>query len=349
MIALAMAGQAVSAGPPIAPMSPSATIADALSRLESHLDIANAEMGEDQALDLGNRLAGDLEDYDEILGTYGPDDAYWNGRMRADADLDASIVDQVMSRQSLPIAGVRGLAERLILSKVDGTLQPFALYVPANISPAPTLVVLLHGRPQYESDILSRPDFRTLADATGTIVAAPYGRGNYNYWGIATDDIYQTADEVASAYHVDPHRIFLVGYSMGGFSVFKVGPVHAGEWAAIMCIAGSILNSETQSVRATLQNKPFYVVTGTADASIPTQYPQLTAIYLAGTGFNAGLYVQSGGTHSVATLMPMLTAAWDDMVRGVVTHRPSTTSQDEGLSDLGGMPMGVDVPNPTRP
>jgi predicted esterase len=348
-LALVLAKAQPSPQPATAAPTPTPTqeIASALVRLRDNMDVANRLMGEDQALDLGNRLAQDLEDYDEILGTYGADSAYWNDRTRNDADLDASLVAQVLAGRSDPLVGSRGLVERLITSKVDGTLQPFALYVPPSTGPSPALVVLLHGRPQYDSEILSGPQFRALADSTGSIIAAPYGRGFYDYYGVATDDVYQTAAEVANAFHIDPHKVYLVGYSMGAFSVFKVGPVHANEWAGVMAIAGAIVNSETTSVQDQLAHTPFYVVTGTADASIPTQYAQETAQYLAGVGIRTGLYVEKNGTHSVATLMPSLTLAWNDMLRGVVTHQPLGVTQ--GLSDMPNMITDPNIDRPTKP
>jgi predicted esterase len=305
-----------------AAQTPSQEVAAALIQLRDHMAIANKGMGEDQALDLGNRLAQDLEDYDEIISTYGADSASWNERMRNQADLDASIVAQVTSGKPEPIAGAHGLVERLITSTTDGTLQPFALYVPPTVGPSPTLVVLLHGRPQYESQIVAGPQFRQLADSTGTIIAAPYGRGYYDYYGIATDDVYQTASDVAAAYHIDPQKVYLVGYSMGAFSVFKIGPTHGSVWHGVMAIAGAILNSETAAVQSAFQRTPFYIVTGTADASIPSQYVQQTGQYLASIGIRTGLYIEKDGTHAISTLMPSLSVAWSDMLRGVVSHAP---------------------------
>src|SRR5207302_2229989 len=136
--------------------------------------------------------------------------------------------------------------------------------------------------------LLGAPYFRQLADASNTIIAAPWGRGNYNFFGAASDDIYQTADEVSRAYDIDSRRVFLAGYSMGGFSVFKVGPTHGSRWAAVLCIAGSILNSETASVYREWRNTRTYVVNGKLDQNIPPQYGEYTAMYLASIGVPTG-------------------------------------------------------------
>lgn len=342
---LALTTAAPSAPVPSAAKSPSQIVADALIKLQAHLDVANRAMGEDQAEALGSRLADDMEAFDDPTMPQGYTQATYQDRLRNGAMLDASIVDQVLSGKYEPIGGVSGLAERLIKSTTDGTWQPLALYVPRSLKPDPTLVVLLHGQPQTETNLLAPPYFQTLADSTNSIVAAPWGRGNYDFYGVASDDVYQTADAVAKAYGIDPHRVYLAGYSMGGFSVFKIGPTHGAVWHAVLCISGSILNSETSSVFKVWRNTPIYVVNGKLDESIPPQYGEMTADWLAGVGIPTGFYQEPKGTHFVPTLMPSLKQAWQDMIAGVVRNTPNVQKGDPlsipsslGTSDLDKMP-----------
>jgi poly(3-hydroxybutyrate) depolymerase len=256
--------------------------------------------------------------------------------------LDSSIVFQVIAGRSDAIEGSRGLVERLIVARSDNTLEPFALYVPNSLRLNPSLVVLLHGRPQTESEILSAPYFRALADSTGTIIAAPYGRGIYDFAPPADAEVYQIEQQVASAFNVDSHHVYLVGYSMGGFSVFKIGPEHQQVWSAIMCIAGSVLNSEAATVQAGFQNTRIYVVNGARDQSIPPRYGELTAGWLAGVGIPTGFYQQPKGTHYLSTLMPVLSRAWHDMLSGSISPeaRPAagkTVQFPQTQPDLGTM------------
>lgn len=318
--------------------TPSQIVADALIKLQAHLAVANRAMGEDQAEALGSRLADDMESFDDPTMPMGYTPATYQQRLRNSALLDASIVDQVLAGKYEPLGGVSGLAERLIKSSTDGTWQPLALYVPRDLKPNPTLVVLLHGQPQTETNLLGPPYFQTLADSTNTIIAAPWGRGNYDFYGVASDDVYQTADAVAKAYDIDPHRVYLAGYSMGGFSVFKIGPTHGAVWHAVLCIAGSILNSETASVMKAWKYTPIYVVNGKLDQSIPPMYGEMTAVYLAGMGVPTGFYQEPKGTHFIPTLMPSLTQAWRDMIAGVVRNTPNVSQSGEGLPNSLGTP-----------
>ena len=132
-----------------------------------------------------------------------------------------------------------------------------------------------------------------------------------------------------SAFSIDPQRVYLVGYSMGGFTVFKIGPEHAERWTAVMCIAGSVLNSEATSVRQGFAHTRMYVVNGARDEAIPPKYGEMTADWLAGVGIPTGFYQQRDGTHFVSTLMPVISRAWREMLGGFIGQdvRPNATDQ----------------------
>jgi pimeloyl-ACP methyl ester carboxylesterase len=301
----------------------------AIAQLMAHYDAIALRMGPASAADLQERLNTDLGAMlaDEPPPGYPPQD--WHDRLNDLAKLDASIVAQVVAGKSDSLGSAHGAVERLLVTRTDHTLQPYALYVPSTLAPSPALVVLLHGNPQTEAEIMASPYFRKLADETGTIVAAPYGRAIYNFAAPADDEVYQMADEVGAAFHIAPGRTYLAGYSMGGFSVFKVAPEHPERWAGVMSIAGAIYFSEANGIVRALQRKPLYVITGTQDDSIPTTYPQRSATYLASAGVPTGLYVQPKGTHLLATLMPVLDPAWHDMLAGRIPAnlRPNGQTQ----------------------
>jgi poly(3-hydroxybutyrate) depolymerase len=220
-------------------------------------------------------------------------------------------------------------------SAADGTLQPYAIYVPPAANAHSPLIVLLHGHPQTEVELLSAPYLHQLADATGAIVVAPWGRGIYDFASPAGDDVYQLADDVRAAFGLSRQRVFLAGYSMGGFTVYKVAPIHAETWAGVMSVSGAILNSETATVTYRLRNTPIYVVHGSNDDSIPTAYGEETAAFLASAGLPVSFYEQRGGTHALASLVPSLTLAWNDMLAGRVRQS--------------GMPVGMGKPPTSEP
>ena len=341
---LASLGAAQQPVPRVEP--PDVEIRGALTALSDHYQTITAKMGSDQVLDLQERLDTDLGWMPDATPAPGYDQGQWQDRLALQAHLDSAIVTQAAAGASAPLAASAGLSEHLVVSRVDGKLAPYALYVPPGYARDVRLVVLLHGNPQTESELLSSRYFRALADETGTIIAAPYGRGIYDFAPPAGDEVYQVAEEVGAAFHVPPNRIYLAGYSMGGFSVFKIGRLRPQQWAAVMAIAGAAYGSEIDLVRQAFAHMQVFVITGTHDESIPTQYPQNTALYLSSVGVSTGLYIQPGGTHYLPTIWPMVSAAWHDMLAGKI--RASAWPKGVANTQLG-PPTTIDVPAGMRP
>jgi predicted esterase len=258
------------------------------------------------------------------------------------ATLDLSLVEQLLDRKFVPMNAIRGLGEMFVRSSRDGTMQPVAVYVPPSYSPQrpASLLVLLHGRPQPETWLMAPPFIAQLADANGTIVVAPWGGGFYDFRGSELD-VYDALHAALSTFNIDPRKKYLGGYSMGGFSVFEVAPLHPNEWSAVMSIAGSLLGSDASRAVAMLRNTPIYVLTGTDDQSIPTRWPTATAAYLSLAGLNVSFYSQKGGTHRLVSLLPILEQAWSDMLHQIV-RAPS--------GNLATLPLPGSIPaNPMKP
>jgi acetyl esterase/lipase len=91
-----------------------------------------------------------------------------------------------------------------------------------------------------------------------------------------------------------------------------------------MSIAGGLLDRDTHLVIATMNQMPFYVLAGSADGTVPNQYSISTAEFLQASSVPISFYFEPGGTHSMITLLPKLTQAWDDMHAGIVRSPPAT-------------------------
>ncbi len=259
----------------------------------------------------------------------------WRQTAEAASELDVSLAVQLMQRSYRPMTAIRGLGETLLRSSKDGTMQPVAVYVPSSYSPqhpAP-LVIFLHGNRQAESHLLAPQYVADLAERTGTIVVAPYGRGAFDFAG-SESDVYDAFGAANAAFAIDPHRRYLAGYSMGGFSVFRLAPLHPDDWTAVMSIAGSLLVSRAPHVTAALSRARFYILTGAGDDNVPTAYPTATAIFLRDAGLAVTFYSQPDGTHSLYSLRPILSQAWDEMERGIVRS-------PQGLTGAPNLPEAV--------
>jgi pimeloyl-ACP methyl ester carboxylesterase len=294
--------------------------------------------GRDTTFDYYERLRTDATLLDDPSVPVGYTAEQWTQTVERVAELDISLAEQLRDRSYEAMSSIRGLGEAFVRSSKDGTMQPVAVYVPRSYAagkPAP-LLVLLHGNPQSETQLLAPPFIEDLADRTGTIVVAPWGRGYYDFRGSAAD-VYDAFQAAGQAFTIDPRKRFLAGYSMGGFSVFEVAPLHPDDWSAVMCIAGALLGSDASRVVAFMRRTPFYVLTGSADDSIPTEYPTATAAFLQSAGFEVSFYSQPGGIHRMITILPILTQAWDDMLGQIV--RPMPTARGNIVLPVA-LPMG---------
>lgn len=304
----------------VAPCSGATAERSSLERAHSaildRLDAAKRFLGADVAADIVVRLGDDLgyKDADVPPGYTAAD---WSETIGNVMRLDVELADQIIAGTPLPLGAVRGLHENFVRVR-DGTFQPIAVFVPSSYDstkPHP-LIVALHGRPQSESELLAQPVLRRIAEASDSIVVAPWGRGNYNFAEPAASEVYDALDAAEHSFAIDRRKVYLVGYSMGGFAVFKVAPLHADRWSGIMSISGAILNSEVRAFVTACRGVKLYVVNGGEDESIPPKYGEQTAEFLRSAGLAVGFYQEPHGKHTLRSLSRVVALAWGDMLAG---------------------------------
>lgn len=316
-----------------APTENLARVQSAIQIFQTSRPLIESEVGKDQALDIGVRLLRDEDNVQmPVPRSYAGD---WNDAVTTQSALDAQSVTDLAAARRRPIdAQRRGVYEAFVVSSTDGTWIPVAVYVPQHVK---ALALLLHGNEQPETNLLGQPYFRRLAERTGTVLVAPWARGTYDYQGVAQSDVYDALRAAQSAFHAEQMRTYLVGYSMGGFSMFKIGPSYK-RWTAVMDVCGAVQDAWIRPVSFAWRSTPLYVVTGKRDSVIPPLLPEETATVLAAAGVPTSFYEQSDGQHMLRTLAPSLAAAWMDMHTGVV-HSGSVPG-DAGIS-LAKMPTGA--------
>jgi len=144
-----------------------------------------------------------------------------------------------------PWTKATGLVVRGYVSKIDGSIQPYGLVVPASFDPRLPrkwrVDAWFHGRAEKLSEVnflserMSRPGEFTPAD---TIVLHLYGRYcNANKFA-GEVDLFEALDALRKQYPVDEDRLLVRGFSMGGAAAWHFGAHHAGRWAAVAPGAG---------------------------------------------------------------------------------------------------------------
>ena len=137
----------------------------------------------------------------------------------------------------------RGLVVRGYYSSIDGSAQPYGLEIPQDLDfqkPAP-LYVWLHGRGDKTTDLHFIAQRQTRAGkiaATDSIVLHPFGRHCMGFKSAGEIDVLEAIRDVQSQYKIDPRRIVLMGFSMGGAGCWHLGAHYNDHWTAVSPGAG---------------------------------------------------------------------------------------------------------------
>jgi len=171
---------------------------------------------------------------------------------------------QDLANGSAPWTKASGLIVRGYVSRVDGSVQPYGLVVPASVTADAQrprrLDIWFHGRGETLSEINFLSDReRSPGEFTppDTIVLHPYGRYcNANRFA-GEVDTFEALDSVRRHYAIDEDRILVRGFSMGGAACWMFATHYAGLWAAAAPGAGF---SETAGFLhiADLNSVPWY-------------------------------------------------------------------------------------------
>ncbi|MGB7329416.1 MAG: prolyl oligopeptidase family serine peptidase [Rubripirellula sp.] len=156
-----------------------------------------------------------------------------------------------------------GVNQKLIVggyqSKIDGSFQPYSVVLPAGMrkcDPRPRRMdIWFHGR----GETLSEVGFLTKQQVNAgeyapvdTLVLHPYGRYCNAFKFAGEVDVLESLEYVKSRLAVDPARISVRGFSMGGAACWQMATHHADRWFAANPGAGF---SETPEFLNFFQNE----------------------------------------------------------------------------------------------
>ncbi len=147
-----------------------------------------------------------------------------------------------------PWAEGKGRKIHAYYSALDGSVQPYGVTIPESYDGTRPvrLYVWLHGRDQTLSEasfIFKFPTpSKSLTYATadlGQITLDCYGRwNNANHWA-GEVDVFEAIAAVRQRYKIDPDRIILRGFSLGGAGAWHIALHHPGSFAAAEIGAGT--------------------------------------------------------------------------------------------------------------
>lgn len=159
-----------------------------------------------------------------------------------------------LSQGRRPWTKARGLVVRGYQSQLDDSFQPFGLVIPQKLDlsePVP-LYVWLHGRGDKITDLnfihqrMTRVGRIAPANA---IVLHPFGRYCNAFKFAGEVDVFEAIEAVKRNYRIDPDRIVLWGFSMGGAGCWHLGAHHPDRWVAISPGAGFAETRRYQNIK----------------------------------------------------------------------------------------------------
>lgn len=139
-------------------------------------------------------------------------------------------------------------------SAIDQSIQPYGLVIPADYQatrPTP-LYVWLHGRGDKTTDLhflhQRMKQVGQIAPA-GAIVVHPFGRHCLGFKSAGEVDVLEAIADVQKRYNIDPSRIVLMGFSMGGAGAWHLGAHYADRWVAVSPGAGFAETAQYQNLK----------------------------------------------------------------------------------------------------
>ncbi len=179
---------------------------------------------------------------------------------------------------------------------VDEVERSYALHVPPGIAPGAPLVVVLHGRGSSGKDEIARGRWQAKADKERFIVAAPDALSSYDgvepksrlmvrdwlrrkyralrgrnltRWHGGDNDmglIVSMIDQLKAEWKVDPSRIYLVGYSRGGFMAHALALEITDRLAGVAVVSPDV---EPEITKPPTRPLSFLLVSGDRDPFHP--------------------------------------------------------------------------------
>lgn len=170
-------------------------------------------------------------------------------------------------------------------SKIDDSYQPTLIKVPDGYTKAKSwpLLVVLHG-------LGDGPIVVPSIDSMTQI--GPFGRGDMWYHGIGEQDVFECIELAKQIFNIDPDRIYLCGFSMGGAGTFDLGLKYPDIWAACVPVCGTMGNLD---MVANGRNLPFWINTGSEDRVVPAKYSKRAYGKAIELGFEHWKYTEYEG------------------------------------------------------
>ena len=160
-------------------------------------------------------------------------------------DIDFALLDSRVSRTTVPATGTQ---IRMFASRLDegegrdldsfpgylGQLQPYSLYIPTTYVPGtPSPFMLnLHSLGEHYWQYNGLNMTLQIGEQRGSLVATSLSRGDDGWYQHEAEyDVFEMWNDVARRFDLDPDRMAISGYSMGGYATYRLGTLYPDLFA----------------------------------------------------------------------------------------------------------------------
>jgi len=209
----------------------------------------------------------------------------------------------------------------------------FRVYIPPNRDPNAKVPVMLflHGSGARGDDNHSQAewfdaDITPIKDKINFIVVLPQCKAD-SFWGSSEMADYALAalDQTVNEFNGDPDRLYLAGFSLGGYGAWQIPAVHPGKFAAIIPVAGGIVgvdpvepqvrpevipelltllesNDPYRAVASAIGPTPVWAFHGTDDENVPVDFTRKMVQAMRDAGYKDVKYTEyQGAKHSISS------------------------------------------------
>jgi predicted peptidase len=172
--------------------------------------------------------------------------------------------------------------------------------------PAP-LILFLHGSGERGTDTALLKAYGPLRHVEEgrtlpAFIAAPQCPLDH-FWEDVLDELDAWLDDVLSQHPIDPNRVLLTGFSMGGFGAWQWALRHPGRFAALMPVAGNGFGFRNYHLPADLRALaalPIWMIHSAGDEVVPVSGADEVhrALLKAGARFGYTRYPDAGHTET---------------------------------------------------
>jgi predicted peptidase len=134
------------------------------------------------------------------------------------------------------------------------------------------LIIFLHGMDLRGDDVTKLSNYGLLQMVNEGNLLLPFLIAvpqcpSESYWNMERDAVTALVDKLTSNHRVDPNRIYLIGYSMGGYGVWDLAIHNPKTFAAIVPLSSGGQVSKAYN----LKDLPIWAFHGATDDIVPLE------------------------------------------------------------------------------